>query len=278
MKIIIAIGLVLLSVHLGSSLLIGAFNIKAFGDAKTTNATLLNIITKVVQRYDVVVIQEVRDSDLTATNRLMQSVNAGGSPYQYQYIVSDLLGRSTYKERYLFVYRSQAVSVANSFHYDDGCEPCGNDTFSREPFVVKFSSNTTVQDFAIIPQHTSPELAVKEIDALHDVVLKTKQRLSTNNILLMGDFNAGCSYVSSTDWSKIRLRTDKSYTWLIADTVDTTVTTTHCPYDRIVATPDMMKGVSVGSAQIFDFMKAQGLSQSWALAVSDHFPVEVNIV
>ncbi|XP_073689279.1 deoxyribonuclease-1-like [Garra rufa] len=277
MKIIIAIGLLLLSVHLGNSLMIGAFNIKAFGNAKTTNATLLNIITKVIRRYDVVVIQEVRDSDLTSTKRLMQSLNAV-TPNQYQYIVSDLLGRSTYKERYLFVYRSQAVSVANSFHYDDGCEPCGNDTFSREPFVVKFSSNTTVRDFAIIPQHTSPELAVKEIDALHDVVLKTKQRLSTNNILLMGDFNAGCSYVSSTDWSKIRLRTDKSYTWLIADTVDTTVTTTHCPYDRIVATPEIMKGVTAGSAQVFDFMKAQGLSQSLALAVSDHFPIEVKVM
>ncbi|KAI2666347.1 Deoxyribonuclease-1 [Labeo rohita] len=278
MKIIIAVGLLLLSVHLGSSLLIGAFNIKAFGDSKTSNATLLNIITKVVQRYDIVVIQEVRDSDLSATNRLMQSVNGGGSPYQYQYIVSEPLGRNTYKERYLFVYRSQAVSVANSFHYDDGCESCGTDTFNREPFVVMFSSNTAVQNFAIIPQHTSPEVAVQEIDALHDVVLNTRQRLNTNNIMLLGDFNAGCSYVSSSDWSKIRLRTDQSYTWLIPDSVDTTVTTTNCPYDRIVATPDMMKGVSAGSARVFDFMQAQGLSHSWALAVSDHFPVEVTLV
>ncbi|KAL0197899.1 hypothetical protein M9458_006439, partial [Cirrhinus mrigala] len=68
MKIIIAVGLLL-------SLLIGAFNIKTFGDSKTSNATLLDIITKVVHRYDIVVIQEVRDSDLTATNRLMESVN-----------------------------------------------------------------------------------------------------------------------------------------------------------------------------------------------------------
>jgi len=30
-----------------------------------------------------------------------------------------------------------------------------------------------------------------------------------------------------------------------------------------VATPDMMKGVSPGSAQVFDFMETHGLSQSW---------------
>lgn len=35
------------------------------------------------------------------------------------------------------------VSVLGSYYYDDGCEPCGTDTFSREPFIVKFSSPTT---------------------------------------------------------------------------------------------------------------------------------------
>uniref|UniRef100_A0A8C2E788 Deoxyribonuclease n=1 Tax=Cyprinus carpio TaxID=7962 RepID=A0A8C2E788_CYPCA len=274
----VSVSLLLVSVHLGHSLLIGAFNIKSFGDSKASNATLLDIITKVVHRYDIVLIQEVRDSDLTATNKLMQSVNGGSSPYEYQYIVSEPLGRSTYKERYLFIYRRQAVSVANSFQYDDGCESCGTDTFNREPFVVMFSSNTAVQKFALVPQHTSPEVAVTEIDALHDVVLDTRQRLNTNNIMLLGDFNAGCSYVSNSDWSKIRLRTDQSYTWLIPDSADTTVTHTNCPYDRIVATSDMMKGVSAGSAQVFDFMQAHGLSQSWGLAVSDHFPVEVKLL
>lgn len=39
--------------------------------------------------------------------------------------------------------RSDLVSVLGSYYYDDGCEPCGNDTFSREPFIVKFSSPTT---------------------------------------------------------------------------------------------------------------------------------------
>lgn len=39
--------------------------------------------------------------------------------------------------------RSDMVSVLGSYYYDDGCEPCGTDTFSREPFIVKFSSPTT---------------------------------------------------------------------------------------------------------------------------------------
>jgi len=47
MKIIITLNLLLISVHIGNSLLIGAFNIKTFGDSKASNATLLDIITKV---------------------------------------------------------------------------------------------------------------------------------------------------------------------------------------------------------------------------------------
>ena len=52
------------------------------------------------------------------------------------------------------------------------------------------------------------------------------------DIILLGDFNTGCSYVTSSEWVKIRLFTDKSYHWLITDDVDTTVSNTVCPYDR----------------------------------------------
>ncbi|KAG9263864.1 deoxyribonuclease-1 isoform X1 [Astyanax mexicanus] len=278
MKTAAVIVLFLLSVHLVSSLLIGAFNVQTFGNKKASNATLLKYISTIVHRYDIVLIQEVRDNDLSATNRLMQQVNKGSSPYTYDHIVSEPLGRTTYKERYLFIYRNEKVSVVKNFTYDDGCEPCGTDTFIREPFVVMFSSKySAVQNFVLIPQHTSPDFAVKEVDALHDVVVFTREHWNTNDILLLGDFNAGCNYIKAKDWPNIQLYTDKSYHWLIPDTADTTVSHTTCPYDRIVSTDDMMRGVASDTAQVYDFMADLGLSHSWALAVSDHFPVEVQL-
>lgn len=39
--------------------------------------------------------------------------------------------------------RPDQVSAVDSYQYDDGCEPCGNDTFSREPAIVKFFSPFT---------------------------------------------------------------------------------------------------------------------------------------
>lgn len=39
--------------------------------------------------------------------------------------------------------RPDQVSVRDSYQYDDGCEPCGNDTFNREPAIVWFHSPLT---------------------------------------------------------------------------------------------------------------------------------------
>ncbi|XP_010873325.2 deoxyribonuclease-1 [Esox lucius] len=266
-------------VQMGNCLLLGAFNIKTFGDKKSSNTTLMDIITQIVHRYDIVLIQEVRDTDLSATSKLMQHVNKGSSPYRYRHIVSEELGRSSYTERYLYLYREEMVSVVQNYTYDDGCETCGTDRFNREPFIVMFSSNyTAVRNFVLIPQHTSPESAVKEIDALYDVVADVRVRWNTNDMVLLGDFNAGCSYVSGSKWQQIRLYTDRHYHWLIPHTADTTVTNTNCPYDRIVVSNDMLKGIVPGSAEVYNFMTQLNLNHKLALAVSDHFPVEVKLI
>ncbi|XP_017294570.1 deoxyribonuclease-1 [Kryptolebias marmoratus] len=276
MRVLCSLGLFVVLLRLSASLLLGAFNIKSFGDKKSSNTTLMDIIGTIVHRYDIILIQEVRDNDLSATKRLMDHVNKG-SP-QFKYVVSEPLGRSTYKERYLFLYREERVSVVKHYTYDDGCEPCGTDTFSREPFVVMFSSRyTAVENFALIPQHTSPDHAVVEVDALYDVVADVHDRWNTNDVVLLGDFNTGCTYVTGSEWEQIRLFTDKSFRWLIPNDADTTVSHTDCPYDRIVVTADMMKGVVHGSAEVYDFMADLNLSHSLALAVSDHFPVEVKL-
>lgn len=268
-----------LGLHVTCSLRICAFNIKTFGDAKMSNETIANIIANIITMYDIALIQEVRDKDLSAVNLLMSKINRV-SLSLYSYVVSEPLGRSTYKEQYLFIYRTDAVAVTDDYHYDDGCEPCGTDTFNREPYVVKFSSlNSAVPDFVIIPQHAAPNEAIKEIDALVDVVLDVKSKWNTNDILLMGDFNAGCSYVTESDWPSIRLHSDTQYQWLIPDTADTTVTrTTDCPYDRIVASgSNLTNSVVPGSALVFNFQADLSLSYEMALAVSDHFPVEISL-
>ena len=57
-------------------------------------------------------------------------------------------------------------------------------------------------------------------------------------MILGGDFNAGCSYVSEGDWDWIRLRTDSRFLWVICDDANTNVAEgSECPYDRLVQRP-----------------------------------------
>ncbi|XP_004864821.1 deoxyribonuclease-1 isoform X1 [Heterocephalus glaber] len=257
---------------------IAAFNIRTFGETKMANATLSSYVVQILSHYDIALIQEVRDTYLTAVGKLLDELNRD-APDTYHFVVSEPLGRNTYKEQYLYVFRPDLVSVLDSYQYDDGCEPCGNDTFSREPAIVRFFSPfTQVRDFAIVPLHAAPTDAVAEIDALYDVYLDVQQKWGIEDIMLMGDFNAGCSYVTPSQWSSIRLRTSPTFQWLIPDTADTTVTSTHCAYDRIVVAGSLLQSAVVpGSAAAFDFQAAYGLTGQLAEAISDHYPVEVTL-
>ena len=89
-----------------------------------------------------------------------------------------------------------------------------------------------MRQLVLIGVHADPDDAVEEMDALVNVYSAVKRRWNTDDILIMGDLNADCRYASDSDLRSLRLRTDKRFTWLIGDDVDTTTTRTDCAYDR----------------------------------------------
>lgn len=55
------------------------------------------------------------------------------------------------------------------------------------------------------------------------------------NVVILGDLNAGGSYITIKGWQMLRLRTDPKFHWVIGDEEDTTVRAkTQCAYDRSV--------------------------------------------
>uniref|UniRef100_A0A669PQH8 Deoxyribonuclease n=1 Tax=Phasianus colchicus TaxID=9054 RepID=A0A669PQH8_PHACC len=251
---------------------IGAFNIQAFGDSKMSDESVAGVIISILRRYDVVLVQEVRDSDLSAVTELLEQLNSvSSSPYDYE--ISGPLGRDNYKEMYLFIYRTDVVSVVDTYQYEDP-----QDIFSREPFVLRVSAPHT-EEFVMVPLHSAPHDAVAEIDALYDVYLAVVNKWGTDNIVFLGDFNADCSYVKQSDWSSIRLRSSDVFKWLIPDSADTTVGKSDCAYDRIVVCGAKLKrSIVPNSATVYNFQRAFQLEQEEALAVSDHYPVEVKLM
>ncbi|XP_061456065.1 deoxyribonuclease-1-like 2 [Rhineura floridana] len=273
MKLLVVFSCLAVLLHTCTSLRICAFNIQSFGDSKLSDEGISKIIVKILSQYDIALVQEVRDSDLSAVSELLERLNSA-SKHSYAYEICEPLGRENYKEMYLFLYRTKSVSLVDKYQY-----PNRNNAFSRPPFIVKFSPLDAKEELLIlVPLHASPNEAVAEIDALYDVYLKIIDKWGTDNMMFMGDFNADCSYVGKKDWASIRLRTSEFFKWLISDSTDTTVGKSNCAYDRIVVSGSKLrKWVEPQSAKVFDFKSAFKLSQEEALAVSDHFPVEVTL-
>ncbi|KAM7147224.1 deoxyribonuclease-1-like 2 isoform 4-T4 [Molossus nigricans] len=228
-----------------AALRIGAFNIQSFGDSKVLDSACGSVIAQILAGYDIMLVQEVRDPDLSAVSALMEQIN-----------------------------RKDAVSVIDKYQYPDP-----EDTFSREPFVVKFSvPSSAVKEFVLVPLHAAPHQAVAEIDALYDVYLDVIDKWGTDDMLFLGDFNADCSYVREQDWAAIRLRSSEVFKWLIPDSADTTVGNSDCAYDRIVVCgARLRRSLKPQSAVVHNFQEVFGLDQAQALAISDHFPVEVTL-
>lgn len=271
--------LLLLSINGHLALKICSFNVRSFGETKTENQNVMDVIVKVIKRCDIILLMEIKDSSNMIGPMLIERLNGNSRSTTYNYVISNRLGRNTYKEQYAFLYKEKLVSVKKSYLYHD-YQAGDADVFSREPFVIWFQSpHTAVKDFVIVPLHTTPETSVKEIDELVDVYLDVKRRWKVENFIFMGDFNAGCSYVPKKAWENIRLRTDPRFIWLIGDREDTTVKkSTNCAYDRIVLRgQEITDSVVPKSSSVFDFQKAYGLTDEEALDVSDHFPVEFKL-
>ncbi|XP_043771909.1 deoxyribonuclease-1-like 2 isoform X3 [Cervus elaphus] len=237
------------------ALRIGAFNIQSFGDSKVSDTGCCGVIAQILAGYDVMLVQEVRDPDLSAVSALMEQINSV-SRHEYSFVSSEPLGRDQYKEMYLFVYRKDTVSVVDTYQYPDT-----EDAFSREPFVVKFlAPRCAAKELVLIPLHAAPHHAVAEIDALYDVYLDVIDKWGTD------------------DWPAIRLRSSEVFKWLIPDSADTTVGNSDCAYDRIVVCGSRLrKSLKHQSATVHDFQEEFGLDQTQALTISDHFPVEVTL-
>lgn len=117
-------------------------------------------------------------------------------------------------------------------------------------------SQPAIKEFVLIPQHTAPANASKELEALYHVLQDVRKMWRTEvraglqagrqrgnkpsrfssceqDVMLLGDFNADCAYLSRRARAKLQLVTDTKLHWLIADKTDTTVrASTTCSYDR----------------------------------------------
>jgi competence ComEA-like helix-hairpin-helix protein len=260
------------------TLSVAAFNVQVFGQRKLSKPEVVDVLVHIFRRYDLVLLQEIRDRTETSASNFLDLLNDYAGP-KYALVEGSRVGRTSSKEQYAYFYRADKLQVIDRYEYDDGQEPDA-DTFQREPLNVLFEAGD--YRFFVAGIHTAPRSAVAEVDTLADVYDDVVARFEITNGLIMGDFNADCNYVRPSRFQDIRLYGDPDnvenpFEWLIGHDVDTTVSATNCAYDRFVATGDIGQRLSEGGATVFLFDQVYGLDNRAARKVSDHYPIQLGI-
>src|SRR3989344_3096310 len=230
-----------------NSLKIASWNLQIFGEKKANNPELMQSYVNVLTNYNIIFIEEIRDSSETAFPTLCSMLK------DYEYKASSRAGRSNSKEQYGVLYRKGQVNIQEFNDFN----PDAEDRWERQPIQVVFNIGTeyTLNVFAI---HTDPDDVKKEITAL--------ERITTNsgNVIVIGDLNASGQY-----YKRDRNTNYSNWNWVIADGEDTTVSKNNSyTYDRVIANPDASREV------ISHGIYTNGINKE----MSDHYLIWVQIV
>ncbi|VDP66771.1 unnamed protein product [Echinostoma caproni] len=230
MRLILFVGVLVVLVWPYQAYLISSFNIQVFGDKKMTNQEVVNILLEILKRYDLVCIQEIRDSDGDSFQKLVALLNEKfDRKNMYSSYAGDRLGRTNSKEQYGLIYKSKMFEVTDQRTY-----PNHQSRFERPPMQAHVTPKSAgIPNFELLVVHLDPQKVAEEMEALYDVAEEIKAK-GKQNIMILGDMNAGCSYLSKKAKRNLRFVTDSSYTWLVGDDMDTTVGKSSCAYDRSV--------------------------------------------
>lgn len=242
---------------------IASFNIQVFGTSKLKKPKVMDVLAKVVRRFDVVAIQEIRSTDDNVMPKFVQMINADGS--HYDFIIGPRLGRTTSKEQYAFAFNTARIDADRGSAYT---VPDPRDQLHREPFVAHFrvrgQSGVPAFTFNLVNIHTDPDETTTELNALADVFTSVQKNGSgEDDVILLGDLNVDDRHLGNLG----RL---PGITAALSGVTSNTRKTKL--YDNIVfdrrATAEY-----TGRWGVLDLMSEFGLTQQQALEVSDHMPI-----
>jgi endonuclease/exonuclease/phosphatase family metal-dependent hydrolase len=249
----------------GDVIAVGAFNVQVFGKTKAAKLDVMDTLVTVLKQFDIVVIQEVRDSRELVADELLDRLNAAPG-FHYRMVEGPRLGRSTSKEQYVIYYTPASVELTNWYTLPDE-----EDAFEREPIVASFRSGDF--DFTVVGVHIKPDDAEDELGSLAAVGDAIRQAdTNEHDVILLGDFNADCSYFDEDDMTHPLRAT--GFQWLIGNEMETAVTS-GCTYDRIVVFDDTFsKEFVAGTASVVSYDDDLGITDlDFVKKVSDHYPV-----
>ena len=233
-------------------------------------------------------------------NKFVISLSKSSS-ISYSYVSSQPIGRGSYKETYLYLYKSNKWKVLDNYVIKKFC-----DKFLRASYVVRFQNLKEPHiRITLVGCHICPGNAYEEIKALvNNVYADIKSRLEKKDsflfnllycfgsscinlnvlnepIILMGDFNASGSYLNKNKQKTLdNILYNNNLIWGIDHSSDTTVATKCNTYDRFIF-EIKNKERWIGNTRVFEFdkiLKIDKLLKNMKNSdVSDHYPIEFEL-
>jgi hypothetical protein len=228
-----------------SDFIIGSWNLQAFGTAKANDATKLNVIVQTIKNgnYDIFFVEEIKDESGTAFKILCDAFKD-----EYNCITSSRAGRTASKEQYGVIYK-KTVQILSIFDYN----PDTQDRWERPPFEISISKHE--QNYTIYVNHLKPEAVQAEMNNLESLIGDN----NPNNIIILGDLNAGCQYYINNG------QNFKNWHWVITNDEDTTSGNTNCAYDRFIL-----------NYAAYRYYKENSIDNN-NLGISDHYPIKLTV-
>jgi endonuclease/exonuclease/phosphatase family metal-dependent hydrolase len=242
---------------------IASFNMQAYGPSKAEKPEVLEILARIIRRFDVVALQEIRSERPDVLQRLLEQINLAGG--HYALLAGPRVGRTASKEQFVFVFDQATVEVDRGASYTVE-DP--DDLLHRPPFVGWFRVRGPAPDqaftFTLVNTHLDPDEVPAEVQVLDDVFFTVRDDgRGEDDVILLGDFNTDDRHLH--DLGRVS-------GVLAAISGRPTNTRQTQGYDNLIfqlpATSEY-----AGRSGVFDFMREYNLTLDQALQISDHLPV-----
>ena len=255
---------------------IATFNIKTFGQSKSSSREIMGHLAQIMNRFDVIAIQEVRANDGQGMpiRRLVNLINDSGQ--RYSATLSNPIGTGDYKECYAFIWDETRIRfIQDSAYVVHDAEG----RIEREPMVASFETRLqpgepgTPFRFTAINAHTKPDAVHPnspdgEINVLDDVFIRVgnyeSQVAGEDDFILLGDLN-----VDNNNLGELR-QIPNLYS--VAGNKVKTNTAGTATYDHILVDHEATKEYTRGFG-VFKLQEELNLTDEQAAAISDHLPL-----
>lgn len=242
---------------------IATINLGPFDQKKLDKPHVVDRLVEVIERFDVVAIQDVRARDQGLLVEFLQRMNAEGR--HYDFAAPPQVGRDEIDQYSAFLFDRSTVEIDRSTVYLIEDEA---GRFGREPlaasFIARGPSPNEAFTFTLVNVHTEPSRAAEELDLLDDAFRAVRDDgRGEDDVILLGDLGADDRHLG-------QLGQLPNVTWAISDVPSTTRGT------RLVDNLLFERRATIeftGRSGVLDLIREFDLSMRQAVEISDHLPV-----